>query len=566
VIRLGLKLTHDGGFAVLDGNRLVCSHEAEKSDNLERHAPLSAIDLQATLGDYGLRLADVDRVLVDGWVESRAPGPRRGAEEVSVAPYHENDTHRDPLEPVSGTGLDLGSGPGPYLSYTHVAGHAAGAYLTSPWASRGLPALILLWDGAMLARLYLLDPSVPELRPLRPMFPFMGHLYPAVASYLGPYTPGGPGELPDHDGLPDDKLLDLSGKAMAWAGLGRVDPDLAPIFESAYRETSTLRWESIFAFARSVHRAARAAGARDEDTFATFQWFVAEKLAGAIARALDHNPGLPRRLCFAGGCALNIAWNSRLRAGGLFEDVWVPPFPNDAGSALGAAAADLLRNGEDSAIDWDVYRGPALRGSAPPAGWYAERCSLRELAAFLANHTTPVVFLDGRAELGPRALGNRSILCAASDPGVKGRLNEIKQREWYRPVAPICLEHRAPEVFDPGTPDPYMLFTHTVRPEWVPRVPAIVHLDGTARLQTINERQNPTVAALLAAFEALTGVPLLCNTSANLKGSGFFPDLHSATQWPGAEHVWCDGSLYSRSRVVSATEAAPLATAGPAPA
>jgi carbamoyltransferase len=549
VIRLGLKLTHDGGFAVLDGAELICSHEAEKSDNLARHARLEAIDLERTLGEYGIALGDVDRVLVDGWTESRAPGARDGAGPVAVAPYHEHEGHRDPLEPVAHDGLDLGAGATSYLSYSHVAGHAAGAYATSPWAEDGLPALVLVWDGAMLARLYELDPGVPRLKPLRPVLPFVGHLYPAFASYFGPFSPNG--SLPDHDGLAEDQLLDLSGKAMAWVGLGAVDPELTGIFEAAYRKTANLRWESVFAFAKAVHRAARDVGAREEDTVATFQAFVGDKLVHALRRTLEHNPALARRLCFAGGCALNIAWNAALRSSGLFEDVWVPPFPNDAGSALGCAAADLVRAGEGPAIDWDVYRGPELRGSEPAPGWRRSSCSVTELAAFLADGAGPVVFLNGRAELGPRALGNRSILCAAGDPDTKARLNEIKLREWYRPVAPICLESFAPEVFDPGSPDPYMLFTHRVRPEFVDRVPAIVHLDGTARLQTINERQNPVVAQLLGEFGRLTGVPLLCNTSANLKGSGFFPDLRSATEWPGADHVWCDGVLYAHSRVPS---------------
>ncbi|MGP0047282.1 MAG: carbamoyltransferase N-terminal domain-containing protein [Solirubrobacteraceae bacterium] len=544
MIRLGLKLTHDGGFAVLDGTTLVCSHEAEKSDNLARHARLEAIDLERTLSDYGIALSDVDRVLVDGWTQSRAPGARAGAGPVAVAPYHENDRHRDPLAPVAHAGLELGAGTTPYLSYSHAAGHAAGAYATGPWARDRLPALVLVWDGAMLARLYRLDPNVPELTPLRPVFPFVGHLYPAFASYFGPFSPNG--SLPDHDGLPEDQLLDLSGKAMAWVGLGAVDPGLTEIFERAYRQTADLRWESVFAFARAVHRAARDVGASEADTVATFQAFVGDKLVHALTRTLAHNPALPRRLCFAGGCALNIAWNARLRSSGLFEDVWVPPFPNDAGSALGCAAADLLRDGQGPLIDWDVYRGPELRGAEPAPGWRGSSCSLSELAARLADHAEPVVFLNGRAELGPRALGNRSILCPAGDPDTKTRLNQIKLREWYRPVAPICLEAFAPEVFDPGSPDPYMLFTHRVRPEWVHRVPAIVHLDGTARLQTVTERQNPVVARLLEEFRRLTGVPLLCNTSANLKGSGFFPDLRSATEWPGADHVWSDGVLYAR--------------------
>jgi carbamoyltransferase len=99
-------------------------------------------------------------------------------------------------------------------------------------------------------------------------------------------------------------------------------------------------------------------------------------------------------------------------------------------------------------------------------------------------------------------------------------------------------------IFEPGTPDPYMLFDHKVKEEWREKIPAVVHLDNTARLQTVNRQQNETVYRILAEFRRITGVPLLCNTSANLNGSGFFPDLRSAQQWGKIPHIWSDNVLY----------------------
>ncbi|MHC2176419.1 putative NodU family carbamoyl transferase [Bradyrhizobium diazoefficiens] len=107
---------------------------------------------------------------------------------------------------------------------------------------------------------------------------------------------------------------------------------------------------------------------------------------------------------------------------------------------------------------------------------------------------------------------------------MKDHLNDIKRREHFRPVVPICLEDRAPEIFSPGTPDPYMLFDHQTRANWRDKIPAVVHLDGSARLQTISRNSPHKIAALLIEFEQLTGIPLLCTTSANLHGRGFFPD------------------------------------------
>jgi carbamoyltransferase len=111
-------------------------------------------------------------------------------------------------------------------------------------------------------------------------------------------------------------------------------------------------------------------------------------------------------------------------------------------------------------------------------------------------------------------------------------------------VAPICLEDRAPEIFSPGTRDPYMLFDHEVRSGWTQRIPAVVHLDASARLQTVGP-DNPVMFRLLIAYERATGVSVLCNTSANLKGSGFFPDAESAMRWGRTRYVWSEGTLYS---------------------
>ena len=128
---------------------------------------------------------------------------------------------------------------------------------------------------------------------------------------------------------------------------------------------------------------------------------------------------------------------------------------------------------------------------------------------------------------------------------MKQRLNDIKHREDYRPVAPICLEHRAQEIFEPGDPDPYMLFEHDVKPEWKARIPAVCHEDGTARVQTVNREQNPVVFEVLTEFERISGIPLLCNTSANRPGKGFFPDVESAMAWGKVKYIWSNNLCYS---------------------
>ena len=115
----------------------------------------------------------------------------------------------------------------------------------------------------------------------------------------------------------------------------------------------------------------------------------------------------------------------------------------------------------------------------------------------------------------------------------------------------MCLESDAREIFDPGFPDPYMLFEHRVRPAWKDRLPAVMHLDGTARLQTVSFASNRAVAGLLTAFRARSVVPVLCNTSANGAGAGFFPDVRSACNWGKTNYVWSEGVLYTNPRRIS---------------
>jgi carbamoyltransferase len=354
-------------------------------------------------------------------------------------------------------------------------------------------------------------------------------------------------------------FLGLAGKIMAYIALGEpreeVIEHLGRVVEQAHREVLAGRPDDDrfyqvnngVAILKRVQTQVEVPGVSPEDMLASIHAFLGRRLVDGVRRVMAGREGGDRNLVVVGGCGLNIKWNSTLRDSGVFDQVWVPPFPNDSGSAIGTACAAMLTQTDRRALEWEVYAGPGIVPSESLPGWSEEPCSLAELARLLHERNEPVVFLNGRAELGPRALGNRSILAAATSPKMKDLLNEVKDREDYRPVAPICLEHRAQEIFSPGTPDPHMLFDHKVRAEWADRVPAICHLDGTARLQTVNENENPAVFELLREYESLSGVPLLCNTSANLKNSGFFPDVRSAMEWGRLGLIWSDGRLYRRA-------------------
>jgi carbamoyltransferase len=284
----------------------------------------------------------------------------------------------------------------------------------------------------------------------------------------------------------------------------------------------------------------------DEDILTSMHDFVEKLLVSNLAEHVTKWKGNgPWNLCLAGGCALNIKWNSAFRSNSRFKDVWVPPFPNDSGSAIGTAATYLFEEKGLIALDWHARLGPKIeKGAYIPKGWAFEPCDTLKLAKILYDTSKPVVILNGRSELGPRALGNRSIIASATMPQMKELLNKVKLREYYRPISPICLTSFAPRIFDPGTPDPYMLFDHYVKEEWLERIPAIVHLDKTARLQTVSSSDDPILESILREYYKLSGIPVLCNTSANHNGLGFFPDVTSAMEWGKIDMIWSDGVLY----------------------
>jgi carbamoyltransferase len=261
-----------------------------------------------------------------------------------------------------------------------------------------------------------------------------------------------------------------------------------------------------------------------------------------LARALHDRTG-HRDLVMAGGVALNCVANSRLWREGPYERIWVQPAAGDAGTALGAAMQAAAELGD---------RIAPMRTAALGRGWDDEALEARLRTAAIA-HERPddvacataealarneiVAWFQGRSEYGPRALGHRSLLADPRNAANLERLNDVKGREQFRPVAPMVLADRAAEIFDGPLPSPFMLFTHDVRPGWAERIPAVVHVDGTARIQTVDRAQEPLVARMLDRFEALTGVPVVVNTSLNTAGRPMVDDPRDALECFGSAPV-----------------------------
>jgi predicted NodU family carbamoyl transferase len=233
------------------------------------------------------------------------------------------------------------------------------------------------------------------------------------------------------------------------------------------------------------------------------------------------NKGLP--LLIAGGCGLNCDWNSKWRETGLFSEVFVPPVANDSGSAIGTAIDAQFHLTGNPKIDWNVYSGLEFDTSGPfdtsPYDLYETD---HEMIADMLADNLILGWVNGKYEIGPRALGNRSILAAPFHASTRVRLNEIKQREQYRPIAPICLEDEAAKWFGCDHPSPFMLYTYRARTD---ALAAVTHVNGTARIQTVSRSSNRNLHELLVAFRARTGYGVLCNTSLNFRGRGFMNNI-----------------------------------------
>jgi carbamoyltransferase len=217
-------------------------------------------------------------------------------------------------------------------------------------------------------------------------------------------------------------------------------------------------------------------------------------------------------LVFMGGCALNSSANTLLWK--IFDMIWIMPNPGDAGSSLGASAALYGKH-----LDWKTpYLGYDLGGEYPVQ---------KILDGILKDGIVAVA--TGRAEYGPRALGNRSILADPRDPSIKDKVNLIKQRELFRPFAPVVMAEHASKWFDMDFESPYMQYTvKCLQPD---KIPSVVHADGTSRVQTVTKEQHPGLYRVLNKFYLQTGVPILLNTSLNIKGQPLLNDEHDIGSW-----------------------------------
>ncbi|MUL41990.1 3-hydroxymethylcephem carbamoyltransferase [Streptomonospora sp. PA3] len=480
------KPGHDGSVAVVEDGVLVESLEAEK-DSFPRHSPLTPAALFDNAESLD-RLPDV--FALGGWQSGKAP---------IGAGYHGTAAPVRHRRRFFGRQAEM-------FSSSHVRSHIMMAVGMAPRPEPPQAQVVLVWEGVTGA-FYLLDEEFRIQREL-PVLEQPGARYAFLFALADP-------TFPDEGAVPD---LSDSGKLMALAAYGDAESAGAETVRTVERilQTPTIYPAPKGAFADSpVYNsgvrsqvAVDAAALLSDRLFDTFFRMAKEELP----------PGLPLRI--SGGCGLNCEWNARWRFDGHFSSVFVPPCTNDSGSAIGTAADAQLAATGDPHIDWSVYSGREFVWDRDPDGarWHRRSADLRGIADALGSGRV-VAWVQGRWEIGPRALGNRSLLAEPRDPATRDRLNRIKQREDYRPIAPCCRVEDTAAVFAHDFPDPYMLYFREFR---TAEYGAVTHVDGSARVQTVGTDTNPRLHALLSAFAERTGGPgMLCNTSLNFKGSGF---------------------------------------------
>jgi carbamoyltransferase len=412
---------------------------------------------------------------------------------------------------------------GVFAHVNHYLAHATHAAFQTDFDS----SLVLVADGnGEIATTLLARQDGDRLTPLRwTYYPHsLGLLWCTATEWLGFRQNSDEGKVMGLAPYGGDAFVPAMRRVAWHRGLGELRLDLGFFdFHRARRRWFSDRWVRVFGLPRlpgeplnDRHRAVAFA----------LQAVTEEILLDVLAENLRAQK--LRNLAMTGGIALNCVANGRIAASGLVDGFFVPPAAYDAGASVGAAMwldRELFgyrdRDSDPSPFTGPEFDAAACEQALRVRGLRVERATdIAERAADALAAGKIVGWFQGRMENGPRALGRRSILADPRSPGMKDYVNQrVKHREGYRPFGPSVLAERADEVFETGgRPSPFMLMAFPVRPAWRERIPAVTHVDGTSRIQTVTADRQPLYHRLISAFAARTGTPLVLNTSFNVMG------------------------------------------------
>jgi len=532
MIILGLNyIFHDSAACIIQDNEIICAVEEERLTRFKHTQSFPYASIKECLKLANLKLENIEHIAVsitpglsDNQKLSYAAklGNNSGKfldyefERLKVRNltfwdwYHENWPATCPKKPET------------HFVEHHLA-HAAGTYFVCPWDSAALLSIdgwgewSTTWCGMA---------KGPELTKISESeFPHsLGVFYSAATEFCG--------FKPNYD----------EGKTMGLAPFGDAQKyyaDVAPIVnvDTDARVTLDLSWFDFQNFSGQLcgekfHKKFGAARKSDgefknrhHDVAAAFQLVLEENVV-KIARILQNKTN-QKRLAYAGGVALNSVANGRILREGIFDDVFLMPGAGDNGTAIGAAAyvnTSKLRQQKrvrhTTPFLGRAYTNKQIESAFKEAKVSFERVSdVTELVAKALHQGKIVGWFQGCMEFGPRSLGGRSIIADPTKSYMKRKINsEVKHREAFRPFAPSVIRECAQDYFDIATEVPYMLKVADVRPEMRKVIPAVVHVDGTARVQTVDAETAPEYHKLITAFGKLSGHPVVLNTSFNVMG------------------------------------------------
>lgn len=482
---------HDGSLVYLKNGQLMFSIEAEKNSNY-RYSPISSHDVFNILGE----LEEIpDIICTGGW------WPREDMllGKTSYLGYRGISKDDILIDKRKIFGKEVS-----YFSSTHERSHILCAIGMSN-LPKGTNCYALVWEGAIGA-FYEIDSNL-NITLIADVLNEPGNRYTAIYGLADPTFP---------KNAPFSRFSD-AGKLMALTSFSnRRKPTLednrlikfllnAPHVQlNLYDDLENSPYYNI--------------GVENQE-FKNFAGIFSDKIFDIFYQFAKSNMKKKIPLVIAGGCGLNCDWNSKWKQSGLFSEIFVPPVANDSGSAIGTAIDAQLYYTGNPKIDWNVYSGLSFdtKTSFDMSLYDVFEANNEFIADMLANDII-LGWINDKYEIGPRALGNRSIIAAPFKKDTQKRLNEIKQREQFRPIAPVCLEEDAKQWFGCDHPSPYMLYTYVAKTDILK---AVTHVNKTARIQTVSNITNKNLFNLLNAFKRRTGYGVLCNTSLNFNGRGF---------------------------------------------
>jgi carbamoyltransferase len=508
-IVLGLNLGHDGAASIIKNGRLVAAISRERLSRKKKDSGIGKAEIDYVLDIAECRLTDIDVVAFTTY--NYQPDNHVKIFKLNREEVRHNLWDHPPRIMTLDFRASIGGFDKPAVFVQHHLSHCASAFYTSNFTNAACFSMDASAHRPEACSLFAYGIGT-ELHPLYCPGLMIGNTYSLFTEKLGLgdglFKSGSTMGLAAY-GKPMQKAVENCARYGESYYERRFQPDDDRFIELMWSELSGL--PPVLGFSKQESDSQRAM-----DIAASLQYVFEETIIKAVNALHEHTAAYAKgNLCLSGGSFYNCNVNSAILRRTAFDQVGLFPACGDDGTAVGAGLFVAHMMLDEKRVHYEpeeiVYLG--RRYSAPAVG---KPLDLDAVASALAAGKV-VGWCQGRSEFGPRALGNRSILADPRDPRMRERINdEIKKREWFRPFAPIVLAERAGEWFDFDRASPFMLFTAKVLDPDL--VPAVTHIDGSARMQTVTPAGNAAIHDLITRFERLTGVPMLLNTSLNVGG------------------------------------------------